>query len=235
MKTTILCAALAGLLTTAVNAATIIWQTPTTISGPTDVNTLGTTLGTWAPYNFDAFSGIPVNGVSFNAFSDIPSFNNSTGFYDGGAYYNMTTSDANYNLLLRSGGYGNGNPGSFSWSVTPGHTYLVQLWVNDGRNIGQTRWENFTGDTNTSANVLYGSDGSGLGQYVIGTFVADGSGSQSITMTPNAVGGTGNASIQLNALQVRDITPVPEPTSLALLGVGFCAMFYRSRRNSRGN
>lgn len=190
----------------------------------------GTYYGSWAPYNGNA-NTTPVNGVTFQGFSDLPGLNDTTGFYDGGAYYNMTTGDANYNSLLKSAGYGNGNPGSFSWNVTAGNSYLVQLWVNDGRNIGQTRWESFTGGLNTSANALYGSDGSGLGQYVIGTFVADGS-SQSIGLTP---GGIGGSSIQLNLFQVRDITPVPEPSSLALLAVGLGAAFCRSRRNSRGN
>src|SRR4051812_8249046 len=102
MKTILLCATIAAMLAANADAANINWQTPTTISGPADVNTLGSTVGTWAPYNFDAFGGIPVNGVNFYAFSDIPGIDQgSTGFYDGGAYYNMTTSDANYNLLLR--------------------------------------------------------------------------------------------------------------------------------------
>ncbi len=235
MKKSILCAAIAGMITTTVNAANIIWQTPSTITGASDVNITGTTVGTWAPYNFDAFGGIVVNGVSFNAFVDVPGFNNTTGFYDGGAYYNMTTGDANYNLVLRSGGYAGGSPGSISWNVTAGNTYLVQLWVNDGRSIGLTRWETFTGGANTSDNVYYGSDGTGLGQYIIGTFVADGSGTQSISITPDSSGGVGNASIQLNAFQLRDITPVPEPGSFALLGVGLGVMLRRSRRDKCGN
>jgi hypothetical protein len=231
-KTVILYASIAGMLTAAANATDITWQTPTTISGPTDVNTSGTCVGSWAPYNFDAFSGIPVNGVTFYAFSDVPGLNaGSDGFYDGGAYYNMNTSDANYNLLLRSGGYGGGSAGTFSWSgMALGDTYLVQLWVNDGRNIGQTRWETFTAGVNTSANVYYGSDGSGLGQYLIGTFAADSSGTQTITMTPYAVGGS---SVQLNAFQLRDITLVPEPSSLALLAAGAGAMLCGLRRKCR--
>ena len=47
MKTITLCAAIAGILTTAANAADITWGSPTTISGASDVSTLGTTIGTW--------------------------------------------------------------------------------------------------------------------------------------------------------------------------------------------
>jgi hypothetical protein len=234
MKVITLCAMMAGAVTMTAKAADINWQTPTTISGTSDVSTLGTGQGTWSPYNFDAFSGILVNGVTFNAFADVPGFNSSgSTFYDGGAYYNMNTSDANYNLAIRSGGYGGNTVGSFFWNVTAGNTYLVQLWVNDGRSIGQTRWETFTGGTSTSANVYYGSDGTGLGQYIIGTFVADGTGTQSITMTPYS---TGDVSVQLNGFQLRDITAVvPEPSAFALLALGMGTMFYRTRRNSRGS
>ena len=59
--------------------------------------------------------------------------------------------------------------------MVPGNTYLVQVWVNDGRDIGESRSETMTGGTNTSAPVSFGSDGSGPGQYIIGTFVADSS------------------------------------------------------------
>ena len=59
--------------------------------------------------------------------------------------------------------------------MVPGNTYLVQVWVNDGRDIGESRSETLTWGTNTSAPVSFGSDGSGPGQYIIGTFVADSS------------------------------------------------------------
>ena len=97
-------------------------------------------------------------------------------------------------------------PATFSWSgMTPGHEYLVEFWVNDRRNIGESRSETVTGGTNTSAALSFGSDGTGPGQYIIGTFIADSSGAQTLTLTPSSTGSNPNA--QINLFQVRDITP----------------------------
>src|SRR5207245_7517439 len=52
-----------------------------------------------------------------------------------------------------------------------------------------------------SASVSIGN--SAPGQYIIGTFVADGSRSESVTMSPG---------IMLNLAQIRDITPKPNVT-----------------------
>jgi hypothetical protein len=56
----------------------------------------------------------------------------------------------------------------------------------------------------------------------MGTFVAD-SASETITVT-------GNQDSLLNLMQVRDISAVPEPTSLALLAIGGGLVFIRSRK-----
>src|SRR5882757_3082658 len=113
---------------------------------------------------------------------------------------------------------------SLTWGgMTPGNTYLLQFWANDGRNSTTAeRSETLTGGANTSAALAYGFGSSGPGQYVIGTFVADGTGTQTITM--NAFGGNDiGPSAQINLLQLRDIT-VPEPSSLALLAMGASAL-----------
>jgi hypothetical protein len=187
----------------------VTWRTPVTISGPSDVTTQGTYFGSWAPQNGSANS-FPVNGVTFQGFSDLPYFTAGPTFdagYD--SYGSPGTSDANYNTLLKYARYSNAGdqPATFSWSgMTPGHLYLVQLWVNDGRNIGQSRSETVTGGTNTSAPLSFGSDGSGPGQYIIGTFVANSSRGQTLIL--NAASTGANPSPQINLLQVRDITPV---------------------------
>ena len=230
MKTAVVCISLVGLLAAAAQAqnANITWQTPETISGTSDVDTHGTYFGSWAPHG----STLAVNGVTFQAFSDLPglnsTFDNSTGT---GSYASPNTPDANYNTLLTAGAFGNNDtPYSFNWGgMTSGDTYLVELWVNDGRNstVNQ-RTETFTGGTSTSAFLDYGSGNSGPGQFIIGTFLADSSGSETITLTPGAA----FPSPQLNLFEVRDITAVPEPSAMALMGSGLLTLVYCIRRKA---
>jgi Tfp pilus assembly protein PilX len=188
--------------------ANVTWQTPVTISGTSDVSTNGTYFGSWAPQDGGA-NGLPVNGVTFQGFSDLPGFAGGSTFDNGyNGFGSPNTPDGNYNALLQYARFSNeGNtPASITWGgMTPGATYLVQFWVNDGRNIGQARSETLTGGTNTSASVSFGSDGSGPGQYIIGTFVADKTGVE--TLVVNAFSSGANPDPQVNLLQVRDITP----------------------------
>lgn len=212
--------------------SSVNWQTPLTISGASDVSTLGTLFGTWAPYNGNASSGLTVNGVAFQAFPDLPgatdNFDNGGG---NGTYASPGTADNNYNNLLNAGAFGNGSGAyTLSWNgMTVGNTYLVQLWVNDARNsIVNARTETVTGGANTSLSLAYGSGDSGPGQYVIGTFVATDS-SETLTLTPGAT----IPSAQFNLLQVRDITPIPEPSSIALSLTGLGLFFAISRKNKK--
>ena len=226
MKTQILkglfCAAIVALLPAAALAqANVTWQAPVTISGASDVLTAGSLFGTWAPHGDAAVSGLAVNGVTFQAFPDLPgaatSLDNNTGT---GSYASPGTADANYNALMTSGAFGNNNQTyTISWNgMTAGNMYAVQLWVNDGRNstVNQ-RTETVTGGANTSASLAYGSGSTGPGQYIIGTFIADVSGSETLTLSPGAA----FPSPQFNLIQVRDITPVPEPSAVALSLIGF--------------
>lgn len=236
MKTAVLSVSILGLLAAAAQAQNenITWQTPTTISGASDVSTLGTYFGSWAPQDGGA-NTLPVNGVTFQGFSDLPSFSAGSTFDNGyNGFGSPGTADANYNALLQYARFSNegSSPATFSWGgMNQGDTYLVELWVNDGRNIGQARSETFTGGSSTSAQVSYGSDGSGPGQFIIGEFTADASGSETITL--NGFSSGANPDPQINLVQVRDLTPVPEPTTLALAAAGAGAMFCGFRRKSR--
>ena len=128
-------------------------------------------------------------------------FNNG---YNG--YNNPNTSDTNYNDLLQTAAYegnGDGRPVSLNWGgMTPGHSYLIQLWANDGR--GNSRTESFIGGANTSASLDFGD---APGQYIVGTFVAGTNGLVSIPLSgANSPNGDNP---QVNLLQVRDLTPPP--------------------------
>jgi len=246
MKTAALCASIIGLATAAANAADITWQSPLTISGTADVSTSGSLVGTWAPGDdwggANRSDNFPVNGVTFAAYGSGPfgSWVSTSGLDDrfgdpaGGHFASPGTTDANYNYLLQTAIYSNGSSISLTWGgMTTGNTYLLEFWVNDGRNsVTAERSETLTGGANTSAALSYGTGGPGPGQYILGTFVADGSGQQTLTL--NAFGGADiGPSAQINLLQLRDITPVPEPASIALAGIGACAMFYGFRRKNR--
>jgi hypothetical protein len=236
MKTIILCVGIAGMLTLAAKAQNpnITWGTPTTISGTSDVSTLGTYFGSWAPYDGSANS-FPVNGVTFQGFSDLPDFAEGSTLDNGyNGFGSPGTPDSNYNGLLQYATFSNeGNdPATFSWGgMTQGDTYLVEFWVNDGRNIGQARSETLTGGANTSAQLSFGSDGSGPGQYIIGELVADATGLETITL--NAYSSGANPDPQINLFQVREIATVPEPSTLALFTGGAGAMLPGFRRKSR--
>jgi hypothetical protein len=240
MKPILICATIVGMITTAANAqnANITWQSPLTISGGSDVSTAGTVVGTWAPgddaYNPDS---LPVNGVTFNAYGSGPfnSFVSTSGVdshYTG--YSSPGTTDSNYNTILQAAVYSNGSFISLTWGgMTAGDTYLLQFWVQDGRNSTTAeRSETLTGGANTSTALAYGSGASGPGQYILGTFVADGTGTETLAL--NAFGGADiGPSAQVNLLQLRDITPAPEPSTLAFLAAGFGVMALSFRRKNR--
>jgi hypothetical protein len=242
MKKTILCLSLISLLAlnTYAQSSQITWSSAQYISGDSDISTMGSLFGTWSPYlENTGGSGITANGVTFVA-NDLPDFSVASYFtatYTG--FGSPGTSDSNYNTLLEGAQFSdNGTGGTFSFGgLTAGNTYQVELWVEDTRNIGNRRWENLYennyGDSGTSSALTFPGDGSSpdLGQYDIGTFVANSTGTETINFeTWCSV--SGNQCAQVNLFQVRDLTPVPEPTTLALLAGGGAMMLFRFRRRS---
>src|SRR3989442_7836225 len=97
----------------------VTWQTPVTISDTSDVNTSGIYFGSWAPQDGSA-NNYPVNGVTFQGFSDLPGLTPGATFdngYDG--FGSPNTSDANYNTLLQFEQFSNerATPATFTWSL----------------------------------------------------------------------------------------------------------------------
>ena len=201
MKKIVLCAAVIGAFSGIAQAQNenVTWQAPATVSGASDVSTEGSYYASWAPYDGNAVNGnYPVNGVVFQAYSDIPNFS-TTGFDNGyNGFPNPGTGNSNYNSLLQYGAYDDtGSSASLTWTDIPGHTYLIEIWVNGN---AANRSETFTGGTNTSATVNFGNSP----QYIIGTYVADSSGSETITLS-GAASANGNDP-QVNLVQIRDIS-----------------------------
>jgi hypothetical protein len=243
MKKIILCASMAGLISVAANAQNpnITWGAPTTISGTSDVSIAGALAGTWAPG--DDWGGTmradyyPVNGVTFAAYGSgllSGSGFTSSGVQDRyGSFANPNTADANYNYLVQTAVYSYGSTISLSWTgMNPGDEYQLEFWVNDGRNnVTAERSETITGGANTSAALAYGTgpNGTGPGQFILGTFVADSTGDETITLNASS-GPDISANAQVNLMQLQDITPVPEPASFALLAGGLCVMLVGFRR-----
>jgi hypothetical protein len=233
MKKTILCASIVSLLAAVAQAQneTITWGNPTAInslSGASDVVTTGSYFGSWAPYDTGA-SSLPVNGVTFSTYGDLPDFA-VTGFGSNyNDYNNPGTTSANYNALLQYGVYdgsGTGSGDTISWGgMTPGSTYEIQFWANDGR--GNDRSETLIGGANTSATIDFGNSG----EFITGTFVADSTGDETITLDGSA---SANGDYpQVNLFQVRDISAVPEPSTFAFLATGAGALICGLRRKSR--
>jgi hypothetical protein len=62
--------------------------------------------------------------------------------------------------------------------------------------------------------------------------VADGTGTETLTVNPFGGADIG-PSAQINLLQLRDITSVPEPSTLTFLATGTGAMLFGFRRKNR--
>lgn len=244
MKTAILGILMMGATALVAGAqnADITWQNPATISGTADVSLDGTLVGTWGPG--DDWGGTlrsdyyPVNGVTFAAYGSGPfgSWVSSSGLDDRyGSFADPNTADSNYNYLLQTAIYSYGEAISLTWGgMTPGDTYQVEYWVNDGRNsVTAERSETLTGGANTSAALTFGTgpNGTGPGQFIIGTFVADNTGTQTLTVTPFG-GADISASAQVNLMQLRDLTAVPEPATAAILAAGVGAVLFGLRRRN---
>lgn len=123
---------------------------------------------------------------------------------------------ANYQSFLAGGVYG---PGSNILTnlitvsdLTVGDSYSVRLWTN--ANDASTGYIRIAQGDNTDNNVVVntGDDQSNNGTYVTATFIAD-SATESFSFSSSA-------NPLINAIEVVDLTAVPEPSTVALLGCG---------------
>ncbi len=191
-------------------AAAITWNIPTAIAGDTDVSTNGTLA---YAYCWSGTSTI-VNRVNFTGTTSASSGstdvtltgfgNNATNFIGSGS---ASFSIAYQNML--AGADWNGPAGAtitFN-HLTVGHAYVAQFWVGDWRNNNTARNETIRGSLSDNALPMlsYQVGSSGSGTYVIGSFTASAA-AQTFTLVP----GGSSPSVQINALQLRDLTPATQ-------------------------
>jgi hypothetical protein len=235
MKTIVIGASIVSMLTAAANAQNpnINWGTPTAVSGDSDIIQVGPVVGTWAPGDdtYDPDS-LPVDGVTFNAYGSglfnganfsTTSFDSHYDYFEAGS-----TPDANYNTILQAAIYNDQNlEPTITWGgMTPGDTYELEFWANDNRGYND-RSETLIGGANTSATIEFGTGA----EYITGTFVADSTGFETITL--DGLNSDDGSDPMVNLLLIENITPVPEPSMLAFLAMGTGAMLFGFRRKNR--
>ena len=232
----LLAAATLALATTS-HAAVVTWGAATNISGDSDVSTAGTLFGA---FNVNGIT-TPVNGVTFQNFLAPVGANSSTT----GAFTLSSPAFTN-NIVFGMGGvspaYANllgSLVGAASATLNinglvAGQTYQFEWWSNLSANTAL----GFPTTTATAGNaVSLGSNPSGqlggLGQFAIGTFIADASNTQSIAFSSAST-------VVLNGFQLRAVpavAAVPEPGSAlaGLLALGACAsgLVRRNRQTER--
>lgn len=215
-------------------AATLIFAAPTLISGDANVSTQGAFdraynfAGSTATVNTVTFTGVAANDqsntITFGATSDTVVSNgavNGAGYGSGDAPYNDLSSD--YKGILGEAIWNDGGPATLTLTLnglTLGQQYLFQTWTNDSRSFGANRSGSITAGNSVILDYNNTDASGGLGQFVIGTFIADAT-SQVITYESN--------NSMINAVQLRAI---PEPGSAALLGMVGVAALIRRRRLS---
>lgn len=196
----------------------------TNIAGPADVSLSGTLV---KAYSFGAAGTLQINGVSFADF-DSQALDTKTGLGNVQPNtYGTNGQSGDYATMMSNGDWNDGGSSSITLNgLTSGHSYILQTWVNDSRLCCGDRTNIYSGDAPGTDGVALFDGATNNGQYVIGTFVASGS-SQILNIDLNP-GSTNNN--QINGLQLRDTTNVPEPVSLGFLGAGALGLLLRRHR-----
>lgn len=239
VRTATLSTILMGGVVVTASAAPITWGALMNESdNPSDVLTTGTFVDSAIARNVD----VTLNGVTFNRVSSWTgaganaTFNASNiqvlalaGLYDwhAGIFGYGSFVNLDYRNFIDGAMFGNATwtPEIILGGLTIGEEYNVQLFQGQWNN----NWETgFIGGGNPTAGLLDLGVDFARPQYVIGSFTAD-----AVTQAIQLTGPTPN--VFVNAIQLRtaeDVAPVPEPASVASMGVGLSilAAVLRARR-----
>ena len=231
-------------------AAVVVWEPVSTIAGASDVSTSGTLVkafnlgGSNTTVNGITFTGDNLNGVTSGVLgtgSGSLSMQTASNVWIGniGAVFGSANSpfaslSAPYQALLNTAMYAaNGSATYTLQSLVIGQAYLVQFWINDSRGTGsEGRYNQFTaGNFSGNVDVNASNTVGGVGQFVIGTFVADAT-TQAINVTAGFVSPSTSSVIQLNGYQLRAI---PEPSAALMVLVGMIALVWPRRSGERAS
>jgi len=228
------------------HAASIAWGTPQTISGDSDVSGLGSLVYAYNVGPSPAVSStVSIGGVAFQPFPIINfpatnsfTFGNVTISESPGLVYgyDVSNSSGSYGALspsyraLLNGGGGAGYPDTVTVSLaglSAGQQYLFQWWASNAANIPQISSVTAAATNSITLDSNLIDAAGGLGQFVTGTFTADGA-TQDITFTGAAT------SPLINAFQIR---AVPEPATciMALAGIACGGFSMWRRKPGRGS
>jgi MYXO-CTERM domain-containing protein len=214
------------------HASLITWGAPTTISNDSDATTAGTRVGAFNVGSFGVAS-TTINGTTFD-----PLIANGTSVTLGN--FNLTASGGlggtnfagapagtspSYAALVGSQmfTFSNSNAILTMSGLVTGDTYLFQWWSNASATAAPSL-TTATGDGGgavTLSNKAVGTSG----QFVIGSFIADATGTQAITFS---------GARQLNGFQLRNVTPAAVPEAgTTLAGVMMLGLLGARRRRAR--
>lgn len=195
---------------------TIVWESAKTLSSSTDVSTSGTLL--YAKY-FSGISGAPattvVNGVTFakqsSSTAEISMSNTAINWSSIGA---GSVTDVDYQKILIAPWFRAGTATLNNLII--GAQYQVQVWAQDARYNTGLNTTIIGGPSLAIDSISDGNQGTvsqGLGQFVIGTFIAN--------ATSQTIAFTGNHHIDrvVNAIQVRHQSVIANQSAINIQSV----------------
>ncbi len=192
------------------SAATIAWGEFDLAAAPSEISTNGTSIEAINMVNSNRVGTdtTTINGITFTA------TNLGSQVYNGPV--GVSTGDANLDLLYRQLRGFSTDPFTLT-DLTIGNEYELQTFF--GYNLFGVRFTMNVGDGTTIQKTSSGTVENGA--WITGTFIAD-----ATTQIFHSSFGTDTISY-LSGYQLRDISPVPEPSSTVLIGLGGLALILR--------